>query len=221
MTTKTVRGLSFGAVIMGLLLAAPTLWADPRFSGRVVAVLDGDSITVVDAAQREIQVRLAQIDAPEYGQADWQASRQSLSDLVLGRMVTVESVDADRYGRVVGRVWTDGGDANLEQVVRGMAWVYRQYTSDQAYYRAEEKARKEKRGLWSTARPIPPWRFRHRAGTGASRSRRSPSESTARCGAKRRCAEMASCEEARFYLKRCGVKTLDRDGDGIPCEGLC
>jgi len=41
------------------------------------------------------------------------------------------------------------------------------------------------------------------------------------CGAKRRCTEMQSCEEARFYLTKCGVRSLDRDRDGVPCETLC
>ncbi|MDO5056149.1 MAG: thermonuclease family protein [Lautropia sp.] len=42
-----------------------------------------------------------------------------------------------------------------------------------------------------------------------------------RCGAKRFCRQMQSCEEARFYLNQCGVRRLDRDGDGRPCENLC
>lgn len=33
------------------------------------------------------------------------------------------------------------------------------------------------------------------------------------CGAKRKCGEMVSCEEARFYLEECGFARLDRDGD--------
>ncbi len=41
------------------------------------------------------------------------------------------------------------------------------------------------------------------------------------CGSKRRCGEMASCEEAKFYLTQCGVGSLDRDKDGVPCESLC
>ena len=41
------------------------------------------------------------------------------------------------------------------------------------------------------------------------------------CGSKRRCTEMQSCEEAQFYLTRCGVRSLDRDRDGVPCEVLC
>lgn len=40
------------------------------------------------------------------------------------------------------------------------------------------------------------------------------------CG-KRTCSQMNSCEEARFHLTQCGVKSLDRDNDGIPCESIC
>lgn len=32
---------------------------------------------------------------------------------------------------------------------------------------------------------------------------------------------MTSCAEAKFYLEECGVSTLDKDKDGIPCESLC
>ncbi len=41
------------------------------------------------------------------------------------------------------------------------------------------------------------------------------------CGTKTTCGQMASCEEAKFHLTQCGVKSLDRDGDGIPCAALC
>ena len=42
-----------------------------------------------------------------------------------------------------------------------------------------------------------------------------------RCGVKRTCGEMTSCEEARFYLNECGLTRLEGDGDGVPCEALC
>lgn len=41
------------------------------------------------------------------------------------------------------------------------------------------------------------------------------------CGSKTKCGQMASCEEAKFYLDRCGLRRLDGDGDGIPCNALC
>ncbi len=41
------------------------------------------------------------------------------------------------------------------------------------------------------------------------------------CGAKTTCSQMSSCDEARFYLRQCGLKNLDGDGDGVPCASLC
>jgi len=38
------------------------------------------------------------------------------------------------------------------------------------------------------------------------------------CQGKQYCSEMASCEEARFYLKNCPGVKIDGDHDGIPCE---
>ncbi len=32
---------------------------------------------------------------------------------------------------------------------------------------------------------------------------------------------MISCEEAYYYLKECGHKKRDGDGDGVPCENIC
>lgn len=40
------------------------------------------------------------------------------------------------------------------------------------------------------------------------------------CG-KRTCGQMTSCAEAKYHLNQCGVRKLDRDGDGVPCESLC
>lgn len=41
------------------------------------------------------------------------------------------------------------------------------------------------------------------------------------CAGKRTCKQMASCEEAQFYLRSCGAASLDRDRDGTACNALC
>ena len=38
------------------------------------------------------------------------------------------------------------------------------------------------------------------------------------CDGRTRCTEMRSCEEARFFLRKCAGSAMDGDGDGIPCE---
>lgn len=41
------------------------------------------------------------------------------------------------------------------------------------------------------------------------------------CQGKTRCHQMASCEEARYYLRHCSGIQIDGDGDGNPCEDMC
>ena len=137
-------------------------------SGRVVAVHDGDTITVLDTNRTQHKIRLAGIDAPELKQAFGSRSKQNLSSLIYNRQVTVDWQKHDRYGRTVGVVLVDGHDVNLEQVRAGMAWWYRQYARDQSpadrrlYEAAENDARTAKRGLWVDANPVPPWKWRRR-----------------------------------------------------------
>ena len=52
---------------------------------------------------------------------------------------------------------------NTEQVRRGMAWVYRQYSKDRARYALESDARAARRGLWADSQPAPPWEWRKMA----------------------------------------------------------
>src|SRR5262245_13956382 len=91
--------------------------AQPQtITGKVVGVSDGDAITVLDADKRQHKVRLIGIDAPEANQDFGSRAKQSLSDLVFGRVVTVTSEAKDMYGRVLGDVTLDGRNINLEQV---------------------------------------------------------------------------------------------------------
>lgn len=145
-----------------------SVWAQ-SIEGRVVRVADGDTITVLDAGNRQHRIRLKGIDAPESKQAFGNVSRQTLADMVAGRQVRVRADATDRYGRVLGVIFVDGRDANLEMVRAGMAWHYTQYQRDQsaqersAYAAAEAEARATRRGLWRDANPVPPWDFRRNA----------------------------------------------------------
>jgi hypothetical protein len=68
--------------------------------------------------------------------------------------------DIDRYGRTVARVVVDGEDLGLALVRAGLAWHYTHYSNDVELARAESAARAAKRGIWSHAKPIPPWEYR-------------------------------------------------------------
>lgn len=130
--------------------------------GRVVGVSDGDTLTILNDRKQQIKVRLAEIDTPESAQPYGTRAKQELSRLVYGKTVSVKVRDTDRYGRKVGRVYTDDIDVNAEMVRLGAAWVYRKYASDQSLYALEKQARQNGVGLWGLpeAQQIPPWEWR-------------------------------------------------------------
>jgi endonuclease YncB( thermonuclease family) len=165
----STRGMAWrpGWWVAALFLLVVVSAQAETFQGRVVGVADGDTITVLDADNTQHKVRLSGIDAPEKAQAYGQRSKQSLSGLVFGKSVVVETTKRDRYGREVGKVLADGLDVNLEQVNRGLAWHYKAYQREQppadrtTYSEAEQAAREARTGLWQDPEPVPPWEFRH------------------------------------------------------------
>jgi len=148
-----------------LALAGPAHAA--TFTGTVVRIIDGDTLSVLDDEKREIRVRLAGIDAPEHNQPWGERSRQYLAQLAFAKRVSVEWYKTS-YNRIVGVVRAEGVDVSLAQVKAGLAWHYKKYEREQtaedrqAYAAAELEARQARRGLWQDAEPIPPWDFRHR-----------------------------------------------------------
>lgn len=127
----------------------------------VVAVTDGDSLRVLRDG-REERIRLHGVDAPERAQPYSSRAKQLASSLVFGKVVQVQVLEADRYGRTVARVLLpDGRDLGHELVREGLAWWYRQYAADDEVLRAlEDEARRARRGLWADRSPQPPWEFR-------------------------------------------------------------
>ena len=137
-----------------------------RLNGRVVAVADGDTVTLLDARLRRHQIRLLGIDAPEKDQAYGLQSRANLAQQVFGRQVVADCRQTDRYHRKVCLIEIDGQDVNLAQIEAGLAWHYKSYTREQKlterlqYATAETQARLARRGLWSQRAPLAPWDYR-------------------------------------------------------------
>ena len=130
------------------------------FSGKVVGIADGDTLTVLTASKKQHKIRLAEIDAPEKHQPFGSKSKESLSDLCFDKEAEVTPFVKDRYQRIVARVKCAGVDVNAEQVNRRMAWVYRKYAKDHNLYVLQHDAKVAKRGLWGDPGPTPPWEWR-------------------------------------------------------------
>ena len=204
------------------------------FVSKVIAVLDGDTVLILHGGVM-LKVRLADIDAPEVAHAGSSgqpakspeeqpfgaASQRSLAGMVQGKQVRFVSQAIDGYGRMVARLSVDGLDVNREQIRRGMAWEYSHYHSNHELIALQAEARRAPRGLWAQSAPVPPWEWRKQHASAQQKQPQKNEVTDPSCGNKRHCAQMSSCEEARHYLHVCGLKYLDGDGDGTPCEYLC
>lgn len=143
---------------------ASQAWAQAdTLKGLVVGIADGDTFTLLTEQKTQYKIRLAEIDAPEKDQPFGMKSKQMLSDMIFKKAVLVVVQDIDRYGRTVGRIYTDTLDVNLAMVLNGGAWAYLHYLKDARILTAENKARQLKAGLWSLQADqiIPPWEWRH------------------------------------------------------------
>lgn len=153
------------AAVVGL---SPTAHAQ-SFGARVVGVVDGDTIDVLDAARTQTRCRLGNIDAPERRQAFGHASRKHLAGLVFDKHVQVVVSDKDRYGRSICQITLGGHDVSASQVAAGMAWVYPAYNRDRSLPGVEDRARRAGAGLWADADATPPWEWRRQKRTTSAR----------------------------------------------------
>ena len=219
--------------LAGLSLAALGPLGQAAGAATVLSIGDGDTISVLEGGLK-LKVRLACIDAPETAQTPFGlASRNQLKALLpLGSTVSLRVQAVDRYGRRVAEV-IGRGIVNLAMVKSGQAFVYRQYLGrcDRgAYLAAERQAQAQRLGVWAVPGGMTrPWDFRH-GGAGqrsagavsASGPSSAPASSPPAAqpgGAKTTCKQIGSFARAQELLRQ-GHSYLDRNGDGVVCEGL-
>jgi len=133
----------------------------PSLAGqfKVTRVYDGDTIKA-KGHDITIKVRLVGIDTPETrkkkksrGQPYSQHTKKYLAGLILNNIVDIRGYGLDRYNRILGVIYLNGKNINLEMVKAGLAEVYRgrlpRGFDSTPYLRAEAKAKEAKKGMWS------------------------------------------------------------------------
>jgi endonuclease YncB( thermonuclease family) len=159
------------AFVIIFILSICSVRAD--FTAKVLRVVDGDTIHVVNKAGKKFKVRLTGIDAPEKNQPYGLASTYKLTQMLINKWVLLKSkpnngniYSIDRYNRVLAKIIYDGKDINLFQVSSGYAWHFKRYQKQQSpldrelYSEAELNAQKNKLGLWGEKNPVAPWKWR-------------------------------------------------------------
>lgn len=170
--------LSFRSLLIPLFfLAASSASASVTkcdLIGKVVTVVGGDMIEIVDPNKRKHRIRLAGIDAPEKAQTYGRKARQFLSDNVYRQAVCVVGRAYDAQGRLLGKVMTGNvsdsqlTDMNLQMVSAGLAWYDKHGGEHQSnldryqYAQAERDAKRARDGLWQKRDAVAPWAYRAR-----------------------------------------------------------
>jgi len=160
MRIKTVLSVLFLSLALTPAFAAPPPYDERK--ARVIAVIDGDTISVLISGFYERRVRYIGIDAPEM-RRDCFASEATAANrqLVLGKDVTLERDvrDVDRFGRLLRYVYLPTGEMVNELLVRWGYAVARSYPPDTKYRTrfeaAERQAQQANAGLWGACRPRP------------------------------------------------------------------
>ena len=120
--------------------------ASARLTGRVINVIDGNTLTVLANFER-YRIRLADIDAPKPDEPWGNRASLSLAEKVFARTVRVEVVDPAEGPRFVGTVWVGERNINREMIRDGAARVSRS-VRDQTLRQEEAFARAMHEGLW-------------------------------------------------------------------------
>ena len=133
-------------------------------NGKIVKVIDGDTVDILTPEKQKIRVRLLDIDAPESRQAYGNASKKYLASLIAGKSVFVKENKKDIYQRTLGTIYLEQININAKMVENGFAWAYRYkgVVNNNNMLKLESKAKQNKKGLWKDKHPIAPWEFRYR-----------------------------------------------------------
>jgi endonuclease YncB( thermonuclease family) len=158
------------AALLGLAAAGPGLAASPQsqepWSGKVVAIEDAATLEIVQGGRTE-RLRLAGAAPPELDQPWGRQANEFVKENALGQVVTVEPQGVDHKQRPLAHIiLPDGRDLGAEMVKDGLAWHYRRWSKNPLLGDMEKDARDDRRGLWQDPKPVPPWEWRSKGGTG-------------------------------------------------------
>lgn len=150
------RVMSLMVVLMVVFMG----WANDNIIGRVISVIDGNTLEVVGEDNQIYKILLHGIDCPELEQEYGAKAKKALEKLVLEKKVLVKIQGRDRLGNRLGVIMIEGEeDPRFELLKEGLAWTSEKNPIEELET-IKEKAREKNRGLWREDSPTPPWIFR-------------------------------------------------------------
>ena len=156
MTVALAAVLRAAAVV---LPAAARPGPPAPLQGVVTQVIDGDTLRFNVSGQPAIEVRLAQIDAPELCQAWGAEAKRALSELALNKAATLRPAGLDRQGRSIGVLTVDGANLGQRLVQEGHAWSLVGRNGRGPMVKEERMAQALNRGLHGSVGAVKPADF--------------------------------------------------------------
>jgi micrococcal nuclease len=124
--------------------------------GKVLAVASSHSLLLSEDGTQKF-VELYGIATPEPGEDVYHEAKEALTNMVVDKHVWVEWTETNKDSKLIGIVYVDGRNVNLELVAAGMAWHDIWVSADPRLANAEFIAREKKLGLWKVPNSVPPW----------------------------------------------------------------
>ena len=142
-----------------------------EYKGKVIKVVDGDTIHVLSDKGSKNKIRVLYIDAPEITQTHGIKSKEFLEEIILGKVININVVEKegkggiDYYKRQLAEIYLYFDDkkpvfVNAKMIKSGNAWVYKRNRNNNYLLSLENHARTNKLGLWSSPAAMEPWVFR-------------------------------------------------------------
>lgn len=128
-----------------------------EFDAKVMKVIDGDTIKVVDRDFQTLLIQLNGVDAPEVPQDFGTEARDALAKRLHEKVVHVVIASRDELDRIAAEVFDGDESMNVWVIAQGYGWYNHKYDTDEAKSVAETEARSATKGLWASETPVPPW----------------------------------------------------------------
>lgn len=146
-------------VLTILLLVVTVYLAEANtVRGKVVSVVDGNTLEVISADEETYRIVLVGIDCPESGQPYAEEAKRFLEGAILRKSIDVKLLGKDRWGNYLGEIMTEV-EVSVELVKRGLAWCNEKNAPEHLKV-LEEQARAQRIGLWQEENPTAPWIYR-------------------------------------------------------------
>jgi micrococcal nuclease len=148
-------------ILMVFLLALASN-AMAQHTAKIVRVVDADTYGLL-VNGKIIVARLTNIDAPELKQNFGEAAKQQVSQILLGKTVSFDSLGTDKYKRQLVSIRIDSKALDSLLLRNGWAWLYLEYCNDANLANLQRLAINEHKGLWGCGvkNVCPPWLYRH------------------------------------------------------------